>query len=169
MLTCHLAYLEALKYAEGNITLTKLWAEHLAQFTPTITVDSNWSCIFMNAMFCEAMYRQNPIKAVGLMDEAGVSFDAIKDLAHQFKALPQVDTYKPIAPPTFLDTPIKWQKRGYEVTCFEATEGDLVLTEQFIGWLRGAEGLALRVLHANEGNIVEAKVPLTEVVSILRV
>lgn len=132
LLTCHLAYLEALKYQD--ITFTPYWVEHINRFTPTITADSDWSCVFMNAMFCEAMYRQNPIRAVGLMEEAGVSYDAIKDLAHQFKALPQVDTHKAIAPPTFTGTPEKWRKRGYEIELHEATEGDLVVTNNIVGW-----------------------------------
>lgn len=135
MLTSEVAYQYALDdlgivdyrgfYSEKHIDL-------IYEFTPVEIKDEGlaWGSMLLNYWFSLAMVELNGQLGCRLMEEAGVTSKAIEHTIDRVRGINRhlrlVDTYTPIAPPTYKAEPLAWLNRGYDVAT-EARKGDVVV------------------------------------------
>lgn len=145
MLTSAVAYTYAIDDLKNNVDdkgfYTAKQIDLIYDFTPASFTDDEkaWPCLLLNYWFSLAMVELNGFSAEGIMDDTGVSSEAIAHAMDRARGKYH-NTLIPIAPPTFKATSAAWLNRGYDVAS-EAQPGDVVVNKRMValykdsGWL----------------------------------
>lgn len=158
MLTSEIAFryaLDDLNHVDERGFYTQKHIDLIYDFTPASFTDDEkaWPCLLLNYWFSLAMVELNGFSAEGIMDDTGVSSEAIAHAMDRARGK-NTNTYVAIAPPTYKATPQAWSDRGYDVGS-EARAGDVVVHSRIAALYIESGWLSVRCIGGFEYGKVE--------------